>query len=232
MQDALVRLEMLVGEEKVASLWDKRVLVFGLGGVGGHCVDALSRSGIGHFGIVDHDVVSISNINRQLIATRSSIGKKKVDVMEAHLLDINPDIKVQKYDLFYLPETADSIDFSSYDYVVDCIDTVAAKVEIIERCYKLGVPVISALGCGNKLDPTQLAIKDIFETSNDPLAKVLRQKLRKLGIPSLKVVTSLEQPMKPLFNPEEKHVPGSSAFVPSSAGILMAKAVIFDLLNM
>ena len=228
---------MLIGKDAIEILKEKRVLVFGLGGVGGHCCDALARSGIGHFDIVDHDVVSLSNINRQIIASYKTIGRKKVDVMEEHLLDINPEIAVTKHDCFYLPETGEAFDFATYDYVIDAIDTVAAKVDIIVKCHQEGVPVISAMGCGNRLDPSKLTVMDLFKTHDDPLAKVLRQKLRKEGVNHQKVVCSLSAPLPHVEenesdDPHRKVVPGSSAFVPSSAGILMAYEVIKDLLNL
>lgn len=230
------RLSMLIGQEALSRLQSKRVLIFGLGGVGGHCCDALARSGITHFDIVDHDVVSLSNINRQIIATRKTVGHKKVDVMEEHLLDINPAIVVIKHDCFYLPENADAFDFASYDYVIDAIDTVAAKVDIIVRCHQDGVPVISAMGCGNRLDPNGLTVMDLFKTHDDPLAKVMRQRLRKEGVNHLKVVCSTSAPLPHVEeiesdDPHRKVVPGSSAFVPSSAGILMAYEVVKDLLK-
>ena len=231
------RLSMLIGKEGLKKLKSKRVLIFGLGGVGGHCCDALARSGIGHFDIVDHDVVSLSNINRQIIASRKTIGRKKVDVMEEHLLDINPEITVVKHDCFYLPENAGEFDFTSYDYVIDAIDTVAAKVDIIVKCHQAGVPVISAMGCGNRLDPSGLTVMDLFKTHDDPLAKVMRQRLRKEGVNHLKVVCSTSAPLPHVEemesdDPHRKVVPGSSAFVPSSAGIMMAYEVIKDLLKL
>ena len=230
------RLSMLIGQEALSRLQSKRVLIFGLGGVGGHCCDALARSGITHFDIVDHDVVSLSNINRQIIASRKTVGHKKVDVMEEHLLDINPEIVVIKHDCFYLPENAGKFDFASYDYVIDAIDTVAAKVDIIVRCHQAGVPVISAMGCGNRLDPSGLTVMDLFKTHDDPLAKVMRQRLRKEGVNYLKVVCSTSAPLPHVEeiesdDPHRKVVPGSSAFVPSSAGIMMAYEVVKGLLK-
>ena len=231
------RLSMLIGKEALDALKAKRVLIFGLGGVGGHCCDALARSGIVHFDIVDHDVVSFSNINRQIIASQKSVGRKKVDVMEEHLLDINPEITVVKHDCFYLPENSETFDFASYDYVIDAIDTVAAKVDIIVKCHQEGVPVISAMGCGNRLDPSGLTIMDLFKTHDDPLAKVMRQQLRKQGVDHQKVVCSTSAPLPHIEevesdDPHRKVVPGSSAFVPSSAGIMMAYEVIKDLLKL
>ena len=235
MDNQFIRLEALLEDGALESINGKRVCVFGLGGVGGHCVDALVRSGITDFVIVDSDVVVTSNLNRQLIASMATIGQKKVDAMEAHILSINPKAKVEKKDCFYLPEKAGEFDFASYDYVVDCIDTVSAKIDIICRCMELCVPVISALGCGNKLNPGLLEVTDIAKTTDDPLAKVLRRELRKRGITSLKVVFSREKPIqrKPLDEDEnaKRSTPGSSAFVPSVAGIMMAREVFLDLLK-
>ena len=229
METEYTRLEMLIGKEALETLHKKRVLIFGLGGVGGHVTDALARSGIMNFTIVDSDVVSISNINRQLIANHDTLGKAKVDVMEEHLHSINKDIKVDKRNCFYLPEESSEFDFASYDYVIDAIDTVTAKIDIIIKCTELGVPVISALGCGNKLDPTKLEVTDIFKTSYDPLAKVIRYELRKRGVKHLKVVYSKEESTR--VDKENKNTPASSAFVPSTAGIIIASVVIRDLLK-
>ena len=235
MIDQFSRLKLLIGEEAIQLLKTKRVAVFGLGGVGGNVCDALARSGIEHFVIVDNDAVSISNINRQLIANLNTIGKLKVDVMEKHLKSINSGIEVEKRNCFYLPETANSFNFSKFDYVIDAIDTVKAKIDIICRCKEANVPVISALGCGNKLDPTQLEISDIKKTSYDPLAKVLRRELKKRNITSLKVVYSKESPIDHKEKSEEdtnkRCVPGSSAFVPPVVGIIIASEVIKDLLS-
>ena len=228
------RFALLVGEDSLNSLKDKRVLVFGLGGVGGNACDALARSGIKHFTIVDNDVVDITNINRQLIANMETVGKPKVDVMEAHLKSIDPNITVNKIKMFYLPENENEISFDGYDYVIDAIDTVTSKINIIFRCKRLNIPVISALGCGNKLDPLQVEVSDLSKTSYDPLAKVLRRELRKVGINHVKVVYSKETPINVIdesSSKENKHVPGSSAFVPSVAGIVIASEVIKDLLG-
>lgn len=229
MDNQFTRLELIIGEEAIKTLKTKRILVFGLGGVGGNVCDALIRSGISDITIVDNDQVVISNINRQLIANMNTLGEDKVDVMEKHLLSLNPEIKVTKMKMFYLPGNSD-IDFSQYDYVVDAIDTVSAKIDIIEKCYNLNVPVISAMGCGNKLDPTKLEVSDLFKTSYDPLAKVMRHELRKRGINHLKVVYSKEPPIKN-EDIEKRTTPGSSAFVPPVAGIIIASEVIKDLLK-
>ena len=229
------RLELLLGKEALDKLATKNVLVFGLGGVGGNVCDALVRSGIQNITIVDNDKVSVTNINRQLIANMNTVGKYKTDVMEEHLLSINPKVNVTKMNLFFLPENKEEIYFSKYNYVVDAIDTVSAKIEIIKICKSLQIPVISALGCGNKLDPTMLEVSDLAKTSYDPLAKVLRRELKKYGITHLKVIYSKEQPIELKGEIEEendkKRIPGSSAFVPPVAGIIIASEVVKDLLK-
>ena len=233
MAEQFKRFELLVGKEALELLSHKKVAVFGLGGVGGNVCDALARSGVGQLMIIDNDVVDITNINRQLIANTEVVGQPKVDVMEKHLKSINPDIKIIKKKMFYLPENADEIDLSDYDYVVDAIDTVVSKINIIFRCKTNGINVISALGCGNKMDPSKLEITDISKTSYDPLAKVLRRELRKLNINNLKVVYSRESPIKALdeTSTNNKHIPGSSAFVPPVAGIMIASEVVKDLIE-
>lgn len=233
MNNQFQRFELLIGESSLNKLKSKNVLVFGLGGVGGNVCDAIARSGIEHFTIVDNDVVDITNINRQLIANTNTIGKAKVDVMESHLKSINPNIVVKKIKAFYLPENESEISFDGYDYVIDAIDTVTSKVNIIFRCKSLNIPVISALGCGNKLDPTQVEVSDLAKTSYDPLAKVMRRELKKKGITHVKVVYSKE-PQKSVSDESSnngKHIPGSSPFVPPVAGIIIASEVIKDLLE-
>ena len=229
------RLELLLGKDALDKLATKNVIVFGLGGVGGNVCDALVRSGIKNITIVDNDVVAITNINRQLIANLNTVGKVKVDVMEEHLKSINKEVNVTKKQIFFLPDNKEKIDFKKYDYVVDAIDTVSAKIEIIKICKSLQIPIISALGCGNKLDPTKLEVADLSKTSYDPLAKVLRRELRKYGINHLKVIYSKENPIEIKGEIEEetskKRIPGSSAFVPPVAGIIIASEVIKDLLN-
>lgn len=231
------RLELLIGKESLSKLKEKTVAIFGLGGVGGNVADALARSGITKFILVDNDKVSITNINRQLIANTNSIGKYKVDVMEEHLKSINPNIMIIKKQCFYLPDNNNQFDFSEYDYVVDAIDTVTAKIDIISKCNQLNVPIISALGCGNRLDPTKLVVSDIFKTEGDPLAKVIRHELRKRNISKLKVVYSKEKPIPHKEEIDEelpkgkKDIPGSSAFVPPVAGIIIASEVIKDLIK-
>ena len=229
------RLELLLGKEALDKLATKNVIVFGLGGVGGNVCDALVRSGIQNITIVDNDKVTITNINRQLIANMNTIGKYKTDVMEDHLLSINTKVNVIKKNIFFLSDNKEEIDFSKYDYVVDAIDTVSAKIEIIKICKSLQIPVISALGCGNKLDPTMLEVSDLAKTSYDPLAKVLRRELKKYGITHLKVIYSKENPIEIkgeiVEENDKKRIPGSSAFVPPVAGIIIASEVIKDLLR-
>lgn len=232
--DMFSRFELLIGEEKLQQLQNSHVLVFGVGGVGGYVVEALVRSGIGHITIVDNDEVSLTNLNRQIIATRETIGKKKVEVMRERILSINPDCLVTGLEMFYLPENADTIDLTKYDYVVDAIDTITSKIELAMRCEKLNVPLISSMGTGNKLNPAMLEVSDIYKTSVCPLAKVMRKELKTRGVNHLKVVYSKELPIKPRQSNEptnKRTVPGSSAFVPSSAGLLIASEVIKDLLK-
>ncbi len=243
------RTELLIGKEAMQRLYGARVAVFGIGGVGGYVVEALARSGVGAFDLIDDDKVCLTNINRQIIATRKTIGKYKVDVMEERVHSINPEAQVTVHKCFYLPETADQFDFTQYDYVVDAVDTVTAKLEIIMRAKEAGVPVISCMGAGNKLDPTQFHVADIYKTTMCPLAKVMRRELKKRGVKKLKVVYSTEASVKPLENmenscrtgcvcpPGTKHkctdrraIPGSISFVPSVAGLILAGEVIKDLI--
>ena len=247
MQTQFMRTELLLGEEGIKNLSNARVAVFGIGGVGGYVTEALCRSGVGALDLIDHDTVSVTNLNRQVIALHSTVGQYKTDVMEKRLLDINPDVKITIHKCFYLPETKDQFDFSVYSYVVDAVDTVTAKLLLAEEAKKAGVPLISSMGTGNKLDPSKLQVSDVFETSVDPLARVMRRELRKRGIDHLKVVWSTEEPRKPLLDarsirmmegspvPEEsvrlKDIPGSCAFVPAAAGLLIASEVVRDLLK-
>ena len=217
------RTEALLGEQAMEKLKKARVAVFGIGGVGGHVVEALVRSGVGAVDIVDSDKVCLSNLNRQIIATESSIGKYKVDVMKERILDINPEAVVNVHKCFYLPETKDEFDFSQYSYVVDAVDTVTAKIQLVMEAAEAGVPIISSMGAGNKLDPTAFQVADIYKTSVCPLAKVMRRELKKRGIKKLKVVYSKEQPVV------KNAVPASVAFVPSVAGLIIAGEVIKDL---
>ena len=237
MADRYTRLRMLVQEESLQKLHNARVAVFGVGGVGGYAVEALARSGIGHLDLIDHDTVSLTNINRQIIALDSTVGRLKVDVMKERIHDIDPAIEVNTWPLFYLPETKDRFDFTQYDYIVDAIDTVTAKIDLIVTANALSVPVISSMGCGNRLDPSKLTVTDIYSTEKDPLARVMRRELRKRNIPSLKVVLSTEEPIRPQFDAQEaqssgkRSVPGSSAFVPPAAGLLIASCVVRDLIS-
>jgi tRNA threonylcarbamoyladenosine dehydratase len=220
-------------------LSSSRVIIFGVGGVGGYVCEALARSGVGTIDIVDNDKVSLTNINRQIIATHKTIDKYKVDVMKERMVDINPNIKVNIHNCFFLPENSNSFDFEKYDYIVDAVDTVAAKIAIIEKATKLQIPVISAMGAGNKLDPTGFKVSDIYKTKVCPLARVMRTECKKRNIPSFKVVYSEEQPRKPVENlPIEesksttrRDTPGSIAFAPSVAGLIIASEVIKDLVG-
>lgn len=224
------RTERLLGESGVERLRRCRVAVFGVGGVGGYAVEALARSGVGTIDIIDKDDVSVSNINRQIIATTKTVGQSKVEVMKQRIQDINPDIKVNAYQCFYLPETSHLFDFSQYDYIIDAVDTVTAKIEIIMNAQSAGTPVISSMGAGNKLNPAAFEVADIYKTSVCPLAKVMRKELKARGIKKLKVVYSKEEPIKvPKPAAGEKASPGSIAFVPSVAGLIIAGEVIKDL---
>lgn len=228
------RFELLVGEEALQKLNQSHVCVFGVGGVGGYVVEALVRSGVGHITIVDNDVLSLSNLNRQIIATQNTIGLSKVEVMKERILSICPDCDVKTLQMFYLPENADSIHLIDYDYVVDAIDTVTSKIELAVRCERLQVPLISSMGTGNKINPAMLEVSDIYKTSVCPLAKVMRRELKARRVKHLKVVYSKELPIKPLPSTEQsqkRQVPGSTAFVPSSAGLLIASEVVKDLLK-
>lgn len=231
--EEFTRFEMLIGKDNLENLSNKHIIVFGIGGVGGYVCEALARSGIGNFTLVDNDIVDVSNLNRQIIATNNSIGLPKVEVMKERILSINKNAKVNTKKCFFLPETAEEFDFSKYDYVVDAIDTVTAKLAIIELAKKNNVPVISAMGTGNKLNPLELTVTDISKTSMCPLARVMRTELRKRGINKLKVVYSKETPIKTgVINPKTgKSVPGSSAFVPGVAGLVIALEVVKDLIN-
>lgn len=244
------RTQLLYGEEKMEKLHNAKVAVFGIGGVGGYAVEALVRSGVGSFVLVDDDKVCLTNLNRQIIATRKTVGKYKTDVMKERLLEINPDAKVEVRKCFYLPENAREFDFSKYDYVIDAVDTVTAKLEIIMQAQKSNVPVISSMGAGNKTDPTKFQVSDIYKTSMCPLAKVMRRECKKRRIKKLKVVYSTEKSQRPIEDmsiscrtncicpPGAKHkcterrdIPGSVAFVPSVAGLILAGEVVNDLVK-
>lgn len=242
------RTELLLGKKSMEVLANSRVAVFGVGGVGGYTVEALARSGVGTIDLIDDDKVCLTNINRQIIATRKTVGKYKVDVMKERILDINPDATVNTYKCFFLPETKDEFDFSQYSYVVDAVDTVTAKIQLVLEAKEAGVPIISSMGAGNKLDPTGFEVADIYQTSVCPLAKVMRRELKKRNIHHLKVVYSKEKPTRPIDDmanscrsncicpPGAKHkcterrdIPGSNAFVPSVVGLIIAGEVIKDL---
>lgn len=243
------RTELLLGKESMERLANARVAVFGVGGVGGYTVEALVRSGVGTIDLIDDDKVCLTNLNRQIIATRKTVGQYKADVMKERILEINPNAVVHVHKCFFLPENSDEFDFSQYSYVVDAVDTVTAKLEIIMRAKEAGVPVISCMGAGNKLDPTQFHVADIYKTTMCPLAKVMRRELKKRGVKKLKVVYSTESPVKPLENMENscktgcvcppgtthkctdrRAIPGSISFVPSVAGLILAGEVIKDLI--
>lgn len=230
MSDKFLRTEMLIGKDNINKIASKKIAVFGIGGVGGYVVEALVRSGVKHIDIYDNDIVSESNINRQIIATTKTVGKLKVDVMEKRILDINPEVEVNKFPIFYLPENANEYPLDKYDYIIDAIDTVKAKIELIVRANKNDVKIISSMGTGNKLNPTDLQITDIYKTEVCPLAKVIRKELRKQGIKKLKVVYSKELPKK-VNDDIYENVPSSIAFVPSVAGLIIASEVIKELIQ-
>ena len=248
MLDQFARTQLLLGKEAIKKLSGARVAVFGIGGVGGYVCEALVRSGVGHFDLIDDDKVCLTNLNRQIIATRKTVGKYKTEVMNERMHDINPNVDVCIHNCFFLPENADDFPFDTYDYVIDAVDTVTAKLELILRCKDKNVPIISAMGAGNKLDAGRMKIADIYETSVCPLARVMRHELRKRGIKKLKVVYSDEQPIRPLEDmsiscrtncicppgaqhkcTERRDIPGSTAFVPAVAGLLIAGEVVKDL---
>ncbi len=225
---------MLIGSDAVEKLGKSRVAVFGLGGVGGYVVEALARSGVGALDIIDSDRVAPSNINRQIIATKDTIGEKKTEVMKKRILSINPECSVTPYDIFYLPSTKDIFDFTSYDYVVDAIDTVTGKLQLIEEAERSHTPIISSMGAGNKLDPTLFRVADIYSTSVDPLSRIIRGECRKRGIRKLKVVYSTEKPLTPRFEEEgatRRSTPASISFIPSVCGLIIASEVIKDLIR-
>ena len=237
MNEQFSRTEILLGREAVEKLKNARVAVFGVGGVGGYTVEALARCGVGSLDLIDSDTVSVSNINRQILATHSTVGMLKVDAAKARVLDINPDCRVTAYPIFYLPETAGQFDFSQYDYIVDCIDTVTGKLQLVERAVAAGTPIICSMGTGNKLDPAAFQVADISKTSMCPLARIMRKELKKRGINHLKVVYSQEEALTPEVDPEElartgkRQIPGSVAFVPGTAGLILAGEVVKDLIK-
>ena len=248
MQNQFSRSELLIGKEGIEKLHKSRVAVFGIGGVGGYTVDALVRSGVEQIDLIDDDKVCLTNLNRQLIATRKTVGKDKVDIMRERILEINPKVTVNVYKTFFLPENADTFPFEEYDYVIDAVDTVTAKIELILRAKETNTPIISSMGAGNKLDASGFRVADIYKTKVCPLAKVMRRELKKRGVKKLKVVYSEEQPKRPIEDmaiswrtncicpPGAKHkcterrdIPGSTAFVPSAAGLIIAGEVVKDL---
>ncbi len=231
------RTELLLGAEAMERLATCRVAVFGLGGVGGYTVEALARSGIGALDLIDNDCISPTNLNRQLLATHSTLGMDKVEVAAARILSINPDCRIEKHKVFYLPETADRFDFTQYDYIVDAIDTVSGKLQLVEAAHRVGTPIISSMGTGNKLHPERFEVADISKTSVCPLARVMRKELKHRGILHLKVVYSREKALTPLAEAERepgilrRSIPGSSAFVPGVAGLIIAGEVVRDLIG-
>ncbi len=250
MQNQFSRTQLLVGKPAIDTLMGSRVAVFGVGGVGGYVVEVLARSGVGELDLFDDDRVCLTNVNRQIHALLSTVGRHKVDVAEERIHDINRRCIVHKYQMFYMPQNADDIDLSCFDYVVDCIDTVTAKLELVKRCHNLHIPIISCMGAANKMDPTGFRIADINKTKMDPLAKVIRKKLRKLHIPHLKVVYSEEEPLRPIDDPniscrfhcicpnkdmrkctERRDIPASNAFVPAAAGLIVGGEVVKDLIK-
>ena len=234
MEELFSRSELIYGKEAMDKLNKCHVAIFGVGGVGGYVVEALARTGVGHFTLIDNDTVALSNFNRQIIATKETLGKYKVDVMKERILSINDKAVVEVKKMFVLPENIDEIDFSQFDYIVDAIDTVKAKLAIISKANELNIPMISSMGAGNKLNPMGFIVTDINKTDTCPLAKKIRYELRRMGIKKLKVVYSKEQPVElkeQLFNENKKPIPGSNAFVPSACGLLIGSEVIKDLLK-
>ncbi len=237
MDDQFSRTRLLLGDDGIEKLKNARVAVFGVGGVGGYAVEALARAGVGSLDLIDNDTVACSNLNRQIIATHDTIGKLKVDVAADRVHAINPDCTVRVYRTFYLPENKDQFDFSQYDYVVDAIDTVSGKISLVLQAKEAGVPIISAMGAGNKLDPSMFEVADLYKTSVCPLARVMRTECRKRGIKHLKVVYSKEPPVTPLVSAEDmapgkRSVPGSVSFVPAAAGLILAGEVVRDLVGL
>lgn len=233
MENQFSRTEMLLGAEALNILKNSRVAVFGIGGVGGYAVEALARSGIGAIDLIDSDTVDITNLNRQIIATHKTVGKNKTDAAEERVLEINPDVKVTKHNIFFTPETSESLDFSQFDYVIDAVDTVTAKIELVLKAQEADVPIISSMGTGNKLNAALLEVSDIYKTSVCPLARVMRYELKKRGVKRLKVVYSKEEPLKSKETDPKtgKPIPASCVFVPATAGIILAGEVIKDILG-
>ena len=244
MNREFTRSALLMGEAAVEKLQKSRVAIFGVGGVGGYVCEALVRSGVGAFDLIDKDVVDVTNINRQIIATHSTVGRPKVEVMRERMLDINPEVLINARECFFLPENATDFDFTNYDFVVDCVDTVTAKIQIIMQAKEAGVPVISSMGAGNKMDASRFKVADIYKTNVDPLARVMRRELKKRGVRKLTVVYSDEEPMTPINDSNSgeadavsqsvgrvKQTPGSVAFVPGAAGLIIAGEVVRQLIS-
>ena len=239
MEDQFSRTRMLFGNDAIERLKGCRVAVFGIGGVGGYATEVLARSGVGHLELFDNDQVNVTNINRQIVALHSTLGQYKVDVAADRIRDINPECTVVPHRMFYLPECADEVDLAQFDYVVDCIDTVQAKLELVRRCHRLGVPIICSMGAANKLNPSGFRVADLSKTSVDPLAKVMRQTLRREGIYHVKVVFSEEIPMRPVEpndgaqkNEKRRSIPASNAFVPPAAGLVIGGEVVKNLIGL
>lgn len=236
MDNIFSRTKMLLGDDLFSKIQSAHVAIFGIGGVGGYVAESLARAGVLKLDLIDNDIVSSSNINRQIIATTSTVGKPKVDVMKQRLLDINPDISVNVFNTFFNSETKNNFDFKTYDYIVDAIDTVSSKIELILCAKDAGVKIISSMGTGNKLEPTKLEVSDIYKTSVCPLARIMRYELKKRNVKELKVVFSKEEPVKipeerQKFSSSNKPIPGSISFVPSSAGLIIASEIIKDIIN-
>ncbi len=239
--DQLIRTQLLIGQEGIEKLWRAHVLIVGIGGVGGYALEALVRSGIGKIDVMDHDTIDISNLNRQIMALHSTLGRKKVDVAKERATDINPAIKIKAYPVFYTPQIGEKMDFSLYDYVIDAIDNVTGKIDLVLRAQKAGVPVISAMGAGNKMNPQDLGISDLYATKGCPLARVMRKELKKRDVHKLKVICSTELPLAPLHSEKseeiegktgrERVVPGSNAFVPAAAGLMIGAEVVKDIIK-
>ena len=235
MADQFSRTRMLLGREAMEQLSKSSVAVFGIGGVGGHTVEALVRSGVGRIAIFDHDTICLTNLNRQIIATHETVGRSKVEVMAERIKSINPKVEVEAQQVFYGTDVADQFDLGKYDYIVDAVDTVTAKLELVKRANAAGVPIVSSMGAANKLDPTAFEVRDIYKTQDDALARVMRRELRKLGVKALKVVYSKEKALKPVEDTDEqstrRQIPASNAFVPGTAGLILASVVIRDLIE-
>ncbi len=234
MDKRFIRTVSLLGESSVQKLADSHIALFGVGGVGSYALEALVRSGVGNIDVFDNDTVDITNINRQIIATSVNIGKKKTDAALSRAREINPDINIEGFDIFYMPDTADGVDLAKYDYIIDAIDTVTAKIELIIRAKEKNIPIISVMGTGNKIDPTAVRVSDIYKTSGCPLARVMRYELKKRGVKSLKTVWSSELPKKPIDVGQEKSgrvAPSSAVFVPAAAGLTAAAEVVKDLIK-